>query len=440
MDYKISKYVYPFISEKGLYYIYNSRTNALLQVNKEIYELVYKKQTSSEELKDVSDSITEHLIRLKIITTEEDERNYISSLQLMQNLETYSTNKLILVIAPTMFCNLNCPYCFEKNKVKKVMSDETINDLIKFIKDFKNITLLHLVWYGGEPLLAISVIEKILNKIKEELPTLEFSYHFLITNGYLINNRAIELFTKYPLNEIQITLDGMKETHDEKRKLKGSSKGTFDKILLNIDRVITELPNTRISIRINIDKKNAIDFKVLRNSLQERWKNRENINIYPGILRIEDETNKCMGCEALLHDDIRELFYDLKEDVSFYPRLQHKGCGATHVNSYVIGASGEMYKCWNDVGDESKIVGYINKKELTNANMFNKYVISSSCFEDQECKECFFLPICMGGCAWYKMRNIFENANFDVCSLYKGEGVLEKCLNLHLQKKYAETK
>lgn len=141
-----------------------------------------------------------------------------------------------------------------------------------------------------------------------------------------------------------------------------------------------------------------------------------------------------MGCQSLLHDDVRDLFYGLTEVVNFYPVLQGKGCSATHLNSFLIGPLGELYKCWNELGDSKKIIGYINDQDFKNKDLIRKYVLSANCFEDEKCKDCEFIPICMGGCAFYRIKNMFDNGNFDICSLYKDNGVIEKCICLHLDK------
>lgn len=275
---------------------------------------------------------------------------------------------------------------------------------------------------------------KILNRISIEIPNIKISHHFLVTNGYLINEKMLSLFSKYPLNSIQITLDGNKPRHDNLRKLKKSGMGTFDKIVRNIDCILKSMPSTQISVRVNLDKDNVGDFENIRNELLEKWSSYPNITIYPGILRIEDTVNKCMGCQSLLHDDVRDLFYGLTEAVNFYPVLQGKGCSATHLNSFLIGPLGELYKCWNELGDSKKIIGYINDQDFKNKDLIRKYVLSANCFEDEKCKDCEFIPICMGGCAFYRIKNMFDNGNFDICSLYKDNGVIEKCICLHLDK------
>ncbi|MBF1451676.1 MAG: hypothetical protein HXN61_07795, partial [Prevotella pallens] len=89
-----------------------------------------------------------------------------------------------------------------------------------------------------------------------------------------------------------------------------------------------------------------------------------------------------MGCQSLLYDDVRDLFYGLTEAVNFYPVLQGKGCSATHLNSFLIGPLGELYKCWNELGDSKKIIGYINDQDFKNKDLIRKYVLSANCFED----------------------------------------------------------
>jgi len=97
----------------------------------------------------------------------------------------------------------------------------------------------------------------------------------------------------------------------------------------------------------------------------------------------------------------------------------------------MIGPSGEIYKCWNDVGNSEKIVAFINQSKITNMSLLSKYMVGTSCFEDEKCKDCFFLPICSGGCAWYRMRNLFEKGEYNICSLHKESAVLDRCLENH---------
>lgn len=431
MEYTLSRYTHIFKTSKGDHLAYISRTNALIKIEEELFVILTNLKDKSFEKNSIPEDAWETLTRLKIVTTKEEEEDYLRNLQMRSLMETFSLDKLILVVAPTSSCNFSCPYCFEKTKTNHFMSDEIIDNFIEFVNRFELAKYIHFTWYGGEPLMALPIIEKILGKLDTKFKEGKIGYHGIITNGYNVTPKMIELFKKYPLNEIQITLDGRKERHNQTRKLKATGGDTYDKIIENIGILLNEFDNTKFSIRVNIDRNNSSDFVMVRDMLTNKWPNEKRLSIYPGIIRIEDPIKKCMACNAMKHDDIRELFYSMKDSVRFYPQLREKGCGATHLNSYIVGPLGEIYKCWNDMSNESKIIGYINQDKFTNQALFNKYVLSCDCFKDPKCLSCFYLPICIGGCAWYKLVNIFDNGHYDLCTLYNGDGVLEKCLELH---------
>ena len=65
-------------------------------------------------------------------------------------------------------------------------------------------------------------------------------------------------------SQIQITFDGVKHHHNETRYLKTDRKPTYDRILSNVDNLVSTMPDScQISLRINIDRANANDFQVM---------------------------------------------------------------------------------------------------------------------------------------------------------------------------------
>ena len=423
------------LSVKGFHnaFLYISTNNSLHKISNDLAALLLDCTNNPDKIIDMPKDVIDNLQSLGAITTLNKEEDYLRRIKMDYLLEKLSNSKLILTLAPTSQCNFNCPYCFEENKPICKMSEQTISNIVKFIAKYENLKQLYLTWYGGEPLLALNIIQDILYKIRSNFPNLQIAHHFLVTNGYLINEKVIDLFRTFPLDSIQITLDGIRSRHNRLRKLKRNNSGTYDRIIRNIGIVLEALPNTNISIRVNLDKDNVNDFPTIRKKIIEKWGKHHNLFVYPGILRIEDKENRCMGCQSLLHSDIRELFYNLGDSVNFYPILQGKGCSATHLNSFLIGPRGEMYKCWNELGDESKVIGNVADNDFSNKELIRKYMLAANCFEDSLCKKCSILPICMGGCAYYRLKNLFENGNFDICSLYKDPGVLEKCISLHIE-------
>ena len=74
-------------------------------------------------------------------------------------------------------------------------------------------------WMGGEPLLALDVIEKLTMGALEIAAKREVEFSAkIITNGYLLTPAVAEkLVQDFKVDFFQITLDGMANTHNRKR-------------------------------------------------------------------------------------------------------------------------------------------------------------------------------------------------------------------------------
>jgi uncharacterized protein len=67
----------------------------------------------------------------------------------------------------------------------------------------------------------------------------------------------------------------------------------------------------------------------------------------------------------------------------------------------VVGSGGELYKCWESVGNPREQIGTIwdYADELGRLQRWLNY----DPFSDPECRGCIALPVCMGGCAHHAM-------------------------------------
>ena len=414
--------------------------NSFFKLTKSLFEVLSDYKIKSREINiiEFDDNLIQHLVEQKIIVEIGDDDFYVLEQQFEYYRAIYSQDNLRITLAPTTACNFKCSYCFEKDKNSALINERTILNLIDFINDHENAKKLYLTWYGGEPLLAINQIDHILTLISEKT-NVKIAHHNIITNGYLFGKKAITVFKKFPLDSIQITLDGLKDKHDKSRVLIGSEKGSFDTILKNIHAIISEMPETHILIRVNIDNNSKDNFSDVWNFFHKELKiNSNRFSVYPGFIKTTTLKRNCWDCNTLSFNDKKDFYFDMQDrkgiNVYFYPHKKDKGCIATQLNGYVVGPKGELYRCWYDVGNKNKTWGHIENNCLINKNLFHKYMVDGNCFTDEKCKKCAFLPICNGGCANDRLNNLYNNGQFNLCTVYKDSDIIEKCLEKYYEK------
>lgn len=417
----LSKYNHLF-TRNDKNYIFNSETCFFCEISKSVYDLIKDRDF------DLLDVDTLNLLKDKKVLIESSQKdNFFFEDKLKHQLKSFNQDILSLILVPTLLCNFDCPYCFESNKINSKIDHSFIDKLIRFINEHEKAKKIAITWYGGEPLLGFRQIQEILSNIEKIEDKIIISQS-LVTNGYLLSSKIIDYFKKHKLTSIQITIDGEEDTHNNTRFLKKSLKPTFKTIVSNIDNLVDIFPECKISIRININKNNMDEYISLNKKMTEKWGNK--VIIYPGFIRQDTRDGRSLCSSSIFSDEIFSFYQTLRKNgiqQNLYPKKVVKGCMINSINSYIIGPKGEIYKCWNDVSNEDKIIGYIDRKEIINKELFHRY-LNISPFEDKKCRECFLLPLCSGGCGWYRYRNIYEKGKFDLCDFKKNTENLEEIL------------
>lgn len=122
----------------------------------------------------------------------------------------------------TSLCNLNCKHCYSKGMSNDGLSKE---DVFRVLEEMKCQGIEKVKYGGGEPLKRNDFLD-IFAKTKE----LKFETTFS-TNGILINDNLAKELKKLGLHKLQISLDGMKDTHDKMR----GKEGLFEKVMESIE-------------------------------------------------------------------------------------------------------------------------------------------------------------------------------------------------------------
>lgn len=383
----------------GTTLLMNARGGGILCLNREYTEKYHR--VLQGKCKGADDLIHE-LVRGGMLV--DDDRDEYMELRLQSRAARYSNAGLSLTIAPTMACNFCCPYCYEKGQEYTSMTDEVVNQLPVFVREYyPNISNLTIGWYGGEPLLGLKAIERITGLLKAAVgPACSYSAS-IVTNGYLLTPDVAKRLASCDVKVAQITIDGAKADHDSRRVLHGGGP-TYERILRNIKDCADIL---EISIRSNVDKTNiGSSIELLEYLEKNGLKNKIHFYLAP-VDNINDVCTNDNHCFTM-----KEFS---QEETEFYRQAILRGfkvqpfggtnlgiCCAVGINSYVVGPLGNLYKCWDDIGRSDCKVGSIFEQPALNANMIRWMSYEP---EDLECRECFAFPMCMGGCPNHAINN-----------------------------------
>ncbi len=342
----------------------------------------------------------------------------------------YATDTFAITIAPTLNCNFACAYCYETPRHGD-MTDRDFALVLDFIHEnyerspFKK---LQVNWYGGEPMLCIEKIagwSKSLFGFSDDR-NIEYTSH-MITNGSLVTEENVHLLNESRIGNVQVTIDGWRNEHDKRRPAR-DGKPKFDSIVLAVE--LMAKAGIEVSCRMNADANNVEDYR----KLADFFKDTRNVYVHVGHLRdyqeLPEETYRCFDCKGFSEIEF-EIFKDSGytiEDLSNIFSKRRMFCGACTENSYVIDEQCNVYKCWNDIGDDERVVFnlHVPKEERrVDYEALCRYMTWNP-FDDDACGTCIWMPICGGGC-------VFEKDKLGKAFCYPPVYTVDKYLNLYLK-------
>lgn len=363
---------------------------------------VYKKQEQSKVLNflahinkgkytEAEIALFEELLNKKIILR--DEIDELKQLEVLENATRYQEKTYKMMIYATNACNFRCSYC-EQNHVSKPLSEDVKERILKLVKiQAKKNRVIQIDWFGGEPLLeyesVCSVLErakKICEKNKCELVST------LTTNGYLLDESKIKKLYDLSVRSMQITLDGSKKTHNERRILADGS-ATFDIIFKNMIEAVKL--GVFITLRINIDAKNADDISEVIDEIPMEFRSRIAVDICNIF-----QNSKRISTYALMKQIIDKGYV--------YSQRWNKfaSCHACLLNGVVIDTDGSILLCSN-TDKREKRMGYLNSEGCCcierQADLYNLQTVTAR--ENPECRNCIELPYCIASCKYARLKD-----------------------------------
>ncbi|MFA5793823.1 MAG: SPASM domain-containing protein [Candidatus Brocadiia bacterium] len=410
--YKLSRFTlfYENYPEPGEYLVYNTRTQAVMAINRQVKDFIDRTVSTNTRrilVSGLSDEEGECVNLLKesgiILDYRVDETRLLE--EWFSEMKT-RTKPLSATILTTYKCNFACFYCFEERvKQAKSLDGETMQGVIDWIKNKaieKRVRDVRLMFYGGEPLMnpkAILHIAGVLNAWARE-QCLRFSFG-MITNGSLIDKDLIERLTGYGLTSLRVTLDGDREHHDRRRPFI-NGRGSFDSIVAKIDSIIDKVG---VEIGGNFDRDNLDSFRKLLDFMDAKgWAGKiQRVLFAPVVARMGDNNDanlsvEMVGCHSLSSDLSEEALKLQKETIARGYKVDSAAvvttCPMTQDDStVVIDPHGDIYKCEGFVGRPQFSIGNVRQaKPNQRLEEFNELKPWKSC------SECVYMPMCGGGC------------------------------------------
>ena len=290
-------------------------------------------------------------------------------------------------ILTTTACNASCAYCYQKDLPCLFMDGWTALQTAAFIlrQMQGQREAAELEWFGGEPLLNTEAIDIICSRLRSE--NLKFMSS-ITTNASVFSLDLLRRIREdWNLFHVQVTLDGIGNRHDT---MKGLIPGTFDRILESLKFLMDQ--HIFISVRINhTDSAAETELLTFLSQTFAGYSDRLRICISPLYQARGEARIKAMKEILELRKKLCELQFALTDRIFCVNPLRSR-CRAAE-GGYTIAPDGRLYSCVHCMTDRD-CFGTVWKHE---ENHSAREVFMSRDLTEQ-CRECLFLPVCLGGC------------------------------------------
>src|SRR5262245_1866313 len=142
----------------------------------------------------------------------------------------------LLILQPTPYCNINCRYCYLKDRQnRRVMSDDVLDAICtKILGNVASEAAPTVVWHAGEPtVLPVAWYRRAHDRLKAAAPR---STAFRIqSNGIAISREWIDFIREKDIH-IGLSIDGPQRFHDARRKTR-TGGGTWTLAMKSLVRM-----------------------------------------------------------------------------------------------------------------------------------------------------------------------------------------------------------
>ncbi len=154
-------------------------------------------------------------------------------------------------------CNLKCIHCYAQSRDIEYKNELTTQQGKDLIDDLAQFGAPVILFSGGEPLMRKDLPELALYARQKGMRAV------ISTNGTLIDRKMAKVLKEIGLSYVGVSLDGMRETNDKFRGMKGA----FDLALEGMRNCLAE--GIKVGLRFTVNKKNVKDIPAIFDLLEK---------------------------------------------------------------------------------------------------------------------------------------------------------------------------
>lgn len=422
------------IADSESYYI----VNPLVGEADIMDQLQYNNLITLQKGETISDKeFTNELIAKKYIIDPEEESKLFKN-SYLNFLDERESDEVQIFFVPNYVCNFACTYCYqdEYTNPNKIATPEIIDAFFSYVTVQFASRKKYITVFGGEPLMAGDRQKELITKLIAKSNDTKIDL-CIVTNGYTLKS-YLPLLQTGRIREIQITLDGTSQIHNQRRFLKGGGD-TFNSIAEGISACLDA--KIDVNLRMVIDKENIDELpKLAQFAIDNGWTSSPYFKTQIGR---NYELHHCQSERDRLFDrlSIYQTIYNLIEKyphiIEFYkpgysiakflsengemPQPLFDSCPACKTE-WAFDFSGQIFPCTATVGKESEALGTFYPEVKLHQELV-------SAWEERDvtsigkCQSCNVRLACGGGCGSVAKNN----NNNNICSpdCRPVEGLLE---------------
>lgn len=336
------------------------------------------------------------------------------------------TDEVQLFFVPNYACNFACSYCYQDEYIseKQQLTDDVIEAFFNYINSEFAGRKRYLTIFGGEPLLNSEKQKSTIAKMLSYANNANLEVCF-VTNGYSLSS-YIEILKKAKIREIQVTLDGLANMHNQRRFTK-AGEATFEQIVNGIDACLSnQIP---VNLRMVVDKENIHDLPGLAQfAINRGWTTDPNFKTQLGrnyeLHHCQADNNRLFS-RISLYQEVYQLIKEFPEILEFHkpafsvskflaengdlPDPLYDACPACKTE-WAFDYTGSIYSCTATVGKAGESLGTFYPEVTKLTETVNKWE-SRDVTAIEQCRNCNLQLACGGGCG-----SVAKNQTGNICS------------------------